>query len=1071
LRKTADPRNSQPFLLDDGSGAERMAENVRSSNMQSSLMKGSTLRVLRALALYAGLTAAAFIQADQAAAQTTIAKQDFEATPGTPVWAITGGGSFISTATGSGDVPANQRIRAGSRSWQVNANSATLELGSVSTVGYTGVKATVRISCTSSNGSQGADQSDRVRVWLALNGGVFPSAADITVTGSGSSRWSYNNTINDQTAAGTPITAAASNGTNTGTIHSTLVITVPNGTTSVNLKLDAINDQGNEIWSVDDVTLTGTATPTLSASALAGFGTRCVGSPSTNSFTITGYALTTANIAVAALSGYTYSTTSNGTYTNTLSLTHAAGSYSQQVFVKFNPTATASYNGNIGISGGGATAISVAATGSGQTPTTWYADADNDGAGDPALILSACTQPSGYVTNNTDGCPADANKTAPGVCGCGVAEGDDDGDGIANCNDGCPNDASKAAPGQCGCGNPDTDTDLDGTADCIDGCPDDPEKVAPGVCGCSTPDDDTDADGLKDCVDPCPNSANNADSDGDGTPNCTDNCPNDPNKVNPGACGCGTADGDSDNDGYMNCNDACPNDPYKIAPGTCGCGVADVDSDGDGVFNCVDNCPNLAGQIGSPCSDGNANTVNDAIDPNCQCVGTTATNSTPTIPTTTLQLQLTTDSYGASTSWQLIPLAGGAPVWSGSGYGNGQTITVSQAVPVGSYRLRFADADGDGMCCTNGNGGYVLRDANGERIIDAVGAGIFGATAEVTLGFSTTLGTDRLTSTRCDRENYLPSEFIQAVPNASVQMQYGIGDPTDDGYQFWFFNPNGGYSRRILITHANANAVFPPGADRCSYLKFSSVVTSPIPTDVLLNVRVRTMMNGVYSEFGPACRLKIDLTSQCPTTQLLDAPNDPRHSCGRTGCTLNGSTTLHCVPVSAANRYQWEFTKPGQTRRTTTTGSSLVLAQWATNPLVNNSRYDVRVRASYDNGTTYCPFGAACEIIIGTVTNGTHHSMIAVTSSTSSAETFNVWPNPSTGNEGVHLMIQGFDEASTTVQIVITDVFGKTVRDDRMIFEGDMLDTMVSTDGIAPGGYVLNVITPYRTYTRKLVVN
>ncbi len=37
-----------------------------------------------------------------------------------------------------------------------------------------------------------------------------------------------------------------------------------------------------------------------------------------------------------------------------------------------------------------------------------------------------------------DGCPDDANKTEPGVCGCGVADDDSDGDGVADCNDNCP---------------------------------------------------------------------------------------------------------------------------------------------------------------------------------------------------------------------------------------------------------------------------------------------------------------------------------------------------------------------------------------------------------------------------------------------------------------------------------------------------------------------------------------------------------------------------------------------------------------------------------------------------------
>jgi hypothetical protein len=236
------------------------------------------------------------------------------------------------------------------------------------------------------------------------------------------------------------------------------------------------------------------------------------------------------------------------------------------------------------------------------------ADVDSDGDGTPDCI---------------DGCPSDPNKTGPGQCGCGFPDTDSDGDGVADCVDGCPSDPNKSNPGQCGCGNPDTDSDGDGVADCVDGCPSDPNKTSPGQCGCGVSDVDFDGDGVADCNDGCPfdffktapgqcGCGNpDTDTDGDGVADCIDGCPNDPAKIAPGQCGCGFPDTDSDGDGFADCVDGCPSDPLKQAPGACGCGTPDTDTDGDGVADCIDNCPSLSNPGQEDC---NGNTIGDVCD-------------------------------------------------------------------------------------------------------------------------------------------------------------------------------------------------------------------------------------------------------------------------------------------------------------------------------------------------------------------------------------------------------------------------------------------------------------------------
>jgi hypothetical protein len=124
--------------------------------------------------------------------------------------------------------------------------------------------------------------------------------------------------------------------------------------------------------------------------------------------------------------------------------------------------------------------------------------------------LAACAvDPSGIVDQrdaspesdlSTDGCPDDPMKEEPGICGCGVADTDSDGDGTPDCNDGCPGDPMKTDPGGCGCGVADVDADGDGSLACDD-CDDDDAMRFPGaVDGCGGVDDDCDGTVDEDCA-------------------------------------------------------------------------------------------------------------------------------------------------------------------------------------------------------------------------------------------------------------------------------------------------------------------------------------------------------------------------------------------------------------------------------------------------------------------------------------------------------------------------------------------------------------------------------------------
>ena len=164
--------------------------------------------------------------------------------------------------------------------------------------------------------------------------------------------------------------------------------------------------------------------PLLTAGTLTGFGSICANtiSTATNSFTISGVLLNTADVTVGPLNGFIFSTTSGGTYTTSLALTQAGGTYSQAIYVKFNPTAGGSFNGNIPVGGGGAATINVIATGTGMiTPPSITTQPGNQtvasGAGVGTFTVVA-TSATGYLwQESTNGGVAWNNITNGGVYG------------------------------------------------------------------------------------------------------------------------------------------------------------------------------------------------------------------------------------------------------------------------------------------------------------------------------------------------------------------------------------------------------------------------------------------------------------------------------------------------------------------------------------------------------------------------------------------------------------------------------------------------------------------------------
>ena len=167
-------------------------------------------------------------------------------------WDIITGTSQISNDNGATYFPANQTIRSGAHFWKVNNSTNTLILDSKSVLGQNNVKVIVRLASISVTSANGSETTDSVQIFAILNG-VTPTQADITVTGATNSRWGYNANLTGSTNAGTPTTfVSPQNGFSTNN-YATLVINIPNGTSTVGLMVRGKNNSTNEIWAIDDI--------------------------------------------------------------------------------------------------------------------------------------------------------------------------------------------------------------------------------------------------------------------------------------------------------------------------------------------------------------------------------------------------------------------------------------------------------------------------------------------------------------------------------------------------------------------------------------------------------------------------------------------------------------------------------------------------------------------------------------------------------------------------------------------------------------------------------------------------
>jgi len=73
-----------------------------------------------------------------------------------------------------------------------------------------------------------------------------------------------------------------------------------------------------------------------------------------------------------------------------------------------------------------------------------------------------------------------------------------------------------------------------------------------------------------------------------------------------------------------------------------------------------------------------------------------------------VDVEITIDNYGEETSYD-IKDSSGTKVMQGSGWPAGSTNSFWKCLSSGSYKFTITDGYGDGLCCSYGNGGYVVE--------------------------------------------------------------------------------------------------------------------------------------------------------------------------------------------------------------------------------------------------------------------------------------------------------------------------------------------------------------------------
>ncbi|MCB0763830.1 MAG: T9SS type A sorting domain-containing protein [Flavobacteriales bacterium] len=469
----------------------------------------------------------------------------------------------------------------------------------------------------------------------------------------------------------------------------------------------------------------------------------------------------------------------------------------------------------------------------------------------------------------------------------------------------------------------------------------------------------------------------------------------------------------------------------------------------------------------------------------CTVPATATVTVSETTPNVSLDVTLTT--LGTLPTYELRDAVSTALVQSGGGgVGNQGTSSLAACLANGNYSLTMNGVPAGAR--------YVLRTAGnpGTRLIDNRVATVgtnqvteFTATPAALSSNGTVqlpVGPTELLYTSCDKYFWKKGEFIVVNEDADVAAVWiangsNAVQSATTGYDFWFYDPNGGYSFIRQRRHNVSDGFGNVGSSRTCHMQVNSwTAANWIPNQVPLNVRVRAVVNNVPKNWGPACRfMRDDVLALCPPTKLMDVPGNPFISCNVTRAFNNQSINrLYARPITGATKYKFTFNNAELmnpiVREVTTYYLTLGWNSGVAPILQNTQTYDVTVQA-FVNGA-YCVVGEVCSVTICNnppcMMNGGGQQNSAIDAPTDAV--LNMYPNPNNGDQ-LYISLSAVEEGVNTVSMDLYDVSGKRMIARTIAAQDGFVNTVVDLNGdLAAGMYMVNIIAGDRVYTQRLVI-